>query len=131
MSEEGKKKKLDNLVYWTKGQSGNPNGRPRKLVSIIKDLGYTKTDVITTIENMMAMTLSELAEIYKDEDSTILERTVANAMKKSLERGSLYSLEVLISRVHGQPKIETDNTNKNIEQPLFTPIKKENENGSS
>jgi len=131
MSEEGKKKRLDNLVYWTKGQSGNPNGRPRKLVSIIKDLGYTKTDVITTIENMMAMTLSELAEIYKDEDSTILERTVANAMKKSLERGSLYSLEVLISRVHGQPKIETDNTNKNIEQPLFTPIKKENENGSS
>ena len=128
MSEEGKKKRLDNLVYWTKGQSGNPNGRPRKLVSIIKDLGYTKTDVITTIENMMAMTLSELAEIYKDEDSTILERTVANAMKKSLERGSLYSLEVLISRVHGQPKIETDNTNKNIEQPLFTPpVKKEND----
>ena len=125
MSEEGKKKRLDNLVYWTKGQSGNPNGRPRKLVSIIKDLGYTKTDVITTIENMMAMTLSELAEIYKDEDSTILERTVANAMKKSLERGSLYSLEVLISRVHGQPKIETDNTNKNIEQPLFTPPSKE------
>ena len=124
---EQKKNKEDNLVYWQKGQSGNPNGRPRKLVSTLKDLGYSKVDVVTTIENMMAMTVNELKLIFTDEESTVLERTVANALRKSLERGSLYSIETLISRVHGQPKIETDNTNKNIEQPLFTPLKKESD----
>ena len=32
-----------------KGQSGNPNGRPRKLVTLLKDIGYTKPDIETTI----------------------------------------------------------------------------------
>ena len=55
---------------------------------------------------MMSMTLEELAEVYKEPKATILEKTVANAMKKSLEEGTLYSLETLLSRVYGQPKQE-------------------------
>jgi len=35
-------------------------------------------------------------------------RTVANAMRKSLEKGTLYSLETLLSRVYGQPKQEIE-----------------------
>ena len=88
----------DNIEYilpfsWKKGQSGNPNGRPRKFVTLLKDMGYNKQDINQTIENMMAMTLNELADIFKDEHATILERTIANAMRKSLEKGTLYSLE--------------------------------------
>jgi hypothetical protein len=103
-SSEGHK----NLIPYKKGQSGNPKGRPRKFVCQLKDLGYNKQDINQTIENMMAMTLSELADVYKDENATILEKTIAGAMKKSLERGSLYSIETLISRVHGTPKAEID-----------------------
>lgn len=55
---------------------------------------------------MMSMTIEELAEVYKEPKATILEKTVANAMKKSLEKGTLYSLETLLSRVYGQPKQE-------------------------
>jgi hypothetical protein len=115
----------DNIEYilpfsWKKGQSGNPNGRPRKFVTLLKDMGYNKQDINQTIENMMAMTLNELADIFKDEHATILERTIANAMRKSLEKGTLYSLETLISRVHGVP---TQTVNQTIsEKPIFNGI---------
>jgi hypothetical protein len=40
--------------------------------------------------------------------ATILEKTIANAMRKSLEKGSLYSIETLLSRVYGKPKESVD-----------------------
>lgn len=93
---------------WKKGQSGNPNGRPRKFVCLLKDMGYNKQDIDTTIQNMMAMTINELAEVFKDDNATVLEKTVANAIKKGIEKGTLYSLETLISRVYGMPNQQTD-----------------------
>jgi len=97
-----------NLIPYKKGQTGNPHGRPRKFVCQLKDMGYNKQDINQTIENMMAMTLNELAEIFKDDNCTILERIVANSMRKSLEKGSLDSLETLISRIYGKPNTSID-----------------------
>ena len=99
---------ISNLNPFQKGQSGNPNGRPRKYVSQLKDLGYKKSEINDTIQAMMAMTMDELKEVWENKNATILEKTIANAMKKSLEKGTLYSLETLLSRVYGQPKQEID-----------------------
>lgn len=100
------------LNRWEKGESGNPNGRPRKFVSILKDYGYKLSEINDTIQNMMAMNLNELKQVYENHDSTILEKTVANAMKRSLEKGSLYSIETLLTRVYGKPKEQIDTNNK-------------------
>ena len=96
---------------WKKGQSGNPNGRPRKFVCLLKDMGYNKQDIDTTIQNMMAMTIEELAEVFKHENATVLEKTVANAIKRGIEKGTLYSIETLLNRVYGQPKQEVESNN--------------------
>jgi len=91
-----------------KGQSGNPNGRPRKYVSLLVEQGYKRSEINDTIQAMLSMTVEELKEVYTNPKATILEKTIANAMRKSLEKGTLYSLETLLSRVFGLPKQENN-----------------------
>lgn len=104
------------IQVWEKGESGNPNGRPRKYVSLLKEQGYRLSEINDSIQAMMAMDLEELKGVFENPKATILEKTVANAMKKSLEKGSLYSIETLLTRVYGKPKEQMDiNTDNKIE----------------
>ena len=97
---------------WQKGESGNPNGRPRKWISQLKDNGYKQAEINDCILVMLSMTLDELAEVYKNPKATIMEKTVANALKRSLEKGSLYSIDTLLNRAVGKPKESIDHTTK-------------------
>ena len=109
---------IPNNKPFEKGQSGNPHGRPRKYVSTLIEHGYKRSEINDTIQAMMAMTIEELKGVYENPSATILEKTIAGAMRKSLEKGTLYSLETLLSRVYGLPKQEITADVK-IEQPLF------------
>jgi len=95
-----------------KGQVLNPNGRPKKYVTQLKECGYKLSEINDTIQTMLSMNLDELKLVWDDPNATILEKTIANAMKRSLEKGSLYSIETLLSRVYGKPKetaqVQTD-----------------------
>ena len=103
-----------------KGESGNPNGRPRKFVTLLKEIGYKRSEINDTIQAMMAMDMNELKDVWDNPNATILEKTIASAMKKSIEKGSLYSMETLLSRVFGMPKQEIEQTL--IEKPIFNGI---------
>ena len=105
--------KEDNLIPFKPGQSGNPNGRPKKMVTLLKESGYKLSEINDTIQVMIAMNLDELKDVWDNKDATTLEKIVASALKKSIEKGSLYSLETLLSRVYGMPNQKTDNTNIN------------------
>jgi ABC-type Fe3+-citrate transport system substrate-binding protein len=95
-----------------KGETLNPNGRPRKYVTLLKEIGYKQSEINDTLQAMMAMDLEELKAVWDNPKATILEKTVANAMRKSLEKGSLYSLETLLTRVYGKPRETIDTNNK-------------------
>jgi hypothetical protein len=104
--------KLNNLKPFEKGESGNPNGRPKKYVSALKEQGYKASEVNDCILVMISMDLEELGDIWKNPKATILEKTIAHALRKSLEKGSLYSIETLLSRAIGKPKESIDHTTK-------------------
>lgn len=106
---------LQNLKPFPKGNNANPNGRPKKYVSLLKESGYKLSEINDTIQAMMAMDMDELKSVWDNKQATILEKTIANAMITSLKKGSLYSIETLLSRAFGNPKQMTELTGANSE----------------
>jgi hypothetical protein len=101
-------KKGGTLIVPNKGESGNPNGRPRKFVSELRAQGYKISEVNDSIQVMLSMTIEELGEVWKNPKATVLEKTIAAAIRKSIEKGSLYSIETLLTRVYGKPRESID-----------------------
>ena len=108
-----------NLKPFKKGEVHNPNGRPKKVVTKLKELGYSKDDISQTYMNMMGMTRQELEAIDKDKSGiyTIAEQIIAGALVKSHDKNSLFNIETLVTRVHGKPKETVDNNIK-TEEPI-------------
>ncbi len=52
------------LQNWDKGVSGNPNGRPRKYVSLLKEQGYKLAEVNDCIQAIMSMDMQELKAVW-------------------------------------------------------------------
>jgi len=124
MSEEGRKRSLANLrpKPWKKGESGNPKGRPTKPVLQLKKEGYKLYEINDTIQTLLNLNLEELKEIWDNPKATLLERTLASAIRKGIEKGNLESVETLLNRVYGKPKEVVDVTTKGneINQTPFT-----------
>ena len=91
-----------------KGETANPNGRPRKYVSMLKEQGYKLAEINDSIQVLMSMNEKELEGVAKNNEATVLEKTVAKAILKSMNNGSLYSMDTLLSRVYGKPKEQVD-----------------------
>ena len=102
----------ENLKPFKKGEDSRRNlvGAPKKYVSALKEQGYKNSEINDCILVMISMDLDELKDVWQNPRATILEKTIANALRKSLEKGSLYSIEVLLSRAVGKPKESIDHT---------------------
>lgn len=112
MENENPKRNPNLKPRWKKGESGNPKGRPKKPVLELKRDGYKLAEINDTIQVLMTMTLEELKLIWDNPKSTLLERTIASAIRKGIEKGNLDSIETLLNRVYGKPKEAVDLTTK-------------------
>lgn len=100
----------ENLKSYKPGETGNPNGRPRKFVSKMDIDGYKKAEIDTTIRNILAMTETEIKNVWKDPRATILEKAFAQTMIKAKSYGDVWKTEQLLTRTFGSPiqRIEED-----------------------
>jgi hypothetical protein len=87
------------LYSWEKGQSGNPNGRPRKVASTLKIKGYTNDEIYRTIYNLLALKRSELLEFMESSDVTVFEEGVFKMIKKLCKDGKSEILDYILKRV--------------------------------
>lgn len=105
---------------WEKGDVTNPAGRPRKYISQLKAEGYKMAEIKDCIQVLLSMTETELLLINDNPLATILEKTIANALIKSHKKGSLYSVETLLTRAHGKPEEKQQVTNDGVVEVIFT-----------
>jgi len=101
--------KTEHLTKWQPGcPSPNPNGRKPKFVTLLKNEGYSQSEVNETILQMLSLTEQELNIVAENHSATILELTISRALLNSAKKGSLYALESLLNRSIGLPKITQD-----------------------
>jgi hypothetical protein len=91
-----------------KGQPTDKGGRPKKLLTKLKDLGYKEAEVMDTLKVLFALGIDELSVIDKDEKYSALERTIAAAIVSGHKKRSLYAIMQIIERVFGKPKESVD-----------------------
>ena len=110
MARQEKQPHGGSLTRPEKGEVLNPHGRPKKLITQLKEIGYHKSQVEDTINAMLTMSRKELEKIDKSEEYTILERIIAGTLLKSHDKNSLFNLDILLNRSHGKPKETIDQT---------------------
>lgn len=92
------------LWHAAKGETSNPNGRPRKFISQLKKEGYKQSEIFDAIQVLISMQPDELDNVRLNPKATVLEITIASAILRSIEKGELDSLETLLTRIYGKPK---------------------------
>jgi len=112
-----------NLKPAQKGEVRNPNGRPKKVETIFREvfldeynIKITKTQTEDIIKSILSKNRSELIELAKNEELPFWISMIAKKATRDYERGSIHLLELLFDRVYGKPKETID---QNIEGKVF------------
>ena len=99
----------ENLKPWKPGQSGNPNGRPPKMLTEInremKDAGYERVSpshVAEAYEMLLGMDEDNIRAMTNDTAQPYIIRVVG---KMLLDKSKGFeAIERMLDRVHGKPK---------------------------
>lgn len=99
--------KPENIIphKFKKGQSGNPNGRPRKLPALDK---------------LMADVLGE------EKDGITAGEAILKALRAKATKGDVRAAELLLDRAYGKPKQTSETTLKTTEPLVIIKTKEGN-----
>lgn len=106
-----------NLTPWKKGETGNPNGRPRKVLTKLENqigikfnVSLSKEDKYQIVESMLEMSLTELKQVAQDQDAPVFMVTIAKGIADDIKKGRINTVESMFDRFFGRAKQAVDVT---------------------
>lgn len=109
---------------WERGESGNPDGRPRKVLSELAEkvgvdfkVSLSKEDKFSILESMLEMSLEELKSIATDKRAPAFMVVVAGAIRKDITNGKMYTINDLFDRFFGKP-----NQTSTVDLTMVSPV---------
>lgn len=111
-----------NLIPAQKGEVRNPNGRPKKVDTILREVflaeynvKLSKSQTEEIIKGILSKSRSELVELAKNDELPFWISMIAKKATRDYEKGSIHLLELLFDRVYGKPQEKVEAT---IEQKI-------------
>ena len=103
----------------------NKNGRPKKIYTILKQMGYSKDDVNTCFGELIWYNEEELNKVFNDPEKPIITQITAKALLESKKSGSVSLIKDVLEQVLGRPnqkvEVETKTTVDDIDLSNATP----------
>lgn len=103
---------------WKKGQSGNPGGKPKQLLTI--------ASVSALMGRFAHLSEEQLATVLKDPKATVIEKMVGSVIMKAIQAGDYTRLSFLLDRTVGKVKDVSEVHQHNSYDSEFDKQPKEN-----
>lgn len=103
-------KPSDNPKPFKKGVVQNPNGAPKKIYTIIKEMGYSANDMKAAFGELSWYNVDELKNLHADNSKPMIVRIVANQIYLALTKGDMSKIKEILEYTLGKPSQGIDVT---------------------
>lgn len=100
---------IPNSKPFKPGETGNPNGRPKRIYTVLKESGYSKEDIGDAFKEIGWQTIEDLQAIVEDETKPVILKVIARAFIKGAEKGDFRYVSEILQHVIGKPKEQSEN----------------------